>query len=179
MSNNEASRESTVGSPPDLAVTIHEPRRAEDDAPMPSEQSPIHGLVVIISVLLAFLIVRLHAGKMIAPFLIGMILLTSISLMIPAALADGGYVAYDLPVTIRNNGGSDAPAFEVAVYLDGERAAVMRIDDGVLAESSRQIIIPIYTTPGRHTVRVVADEQRTLQERNVADNVMERTYVFP
>ncbi|MCQ1539070.1 DUF3344 domain-containing protein [Methanocalculus taiwanensis] len=179
VSNNEANREITVGSPPDLAVMILEPRRAGDDAPIRSEQSPIHGCVVIISVFLAFLITRQNAGKIMAPLLTGMIILSSVGLMVPAASADGGYVAYDLPVTIRNNGGSDALAFEVVVYIDGERAAVMRINDGVTAESSRQIIIPIYTTPGRHMVKVVADEPRMLKERNIDDNVMERAYVFP
>ena len=177
--NNAISRSITAGTPPDLAVTVHAPRRSGDAAGVPAEESPLHGAIVVIGLLSALLIAGKRMRGSLSAVLVGMLVVSSMGLLIPVAAAEGAYVAYDLPVTIRNNGGSDAPAFDLTVYLDGERAAVMRIDEGIGAQGSLEVIVPIYTTPGRHTVRVVADERGTLRERNIADNTMERAYVFP
>jgi len=179
LDNNLLTRSITVGTPPDLAVTVHAPRRSGDDTGVPAEESPLQGGIILIALLSALLIAGKRMRGSLSAILIVMLVVSSVGLLIPVATAEGAYVAYDLPVTIRNNGGSDAPAFDLTVYLDGERAAVMRIDEGIGAMSSREVIVPIYTTPGRHTVRVVADERGTLRERNVADNTMERAYVFP
>jgi subtilase family serine protease len=176
--NNEVVREITIGTPPDLAVMIHNPVRSGAGTAVPAEASPVPAVLGIAAIFFALLLFRFRSGEMIAGVLVAALVISSLGIMIPVASADGGYVAYDLPVTIRNYGGSDAPAFEVAVYLDGERAAVMRVAEGIPAGSQHQVTIPIYTTPGRHTVRVVADERNILKERNIADNSMEMTYVF-
>lgn len=177
--NNVAERTITVGTPPDIAVSIGQPRRSGEGMAAPSpEESPAALPIVFIGTISAFFLLRRMPPRTISAVLAGMLIIGCIGGSIPLVTAEG-FVAYDLPVRITNNGGSDAPPFDVVVYLDGERAAVLTLEDGVSAHSSLDILVPIYTTPGRHVVRVVADEQRTLKERNVADNTMERAYVFP
>jgi subtilase family serine protease len=96
----------------------------------------------------------------------------------PAAAADSTRT-YTLPVTIKNIGGSDATAFAVTVYLDGEKIAIKDFSEGLETGKETTADIPVHTTPGSHQVRVVADETATLRDADRANNVAESTYTFP
>jgi subtilase family serine protease len=98
---------------------------------------------------------------------------------VPPASAQESTRTYTLPVTIKNIGGSDATAFAVTVYLDGEKIALKDLGEGLKAVKEITADIPVHTTPGSHQVRVVADETATLRDANRANNVAESAYTFP
>lgn len=100
--------------------------------------------------------------------------------MIPApATADSQTSLYLLPVIVKNSGGSDAPAFILTIYIDGEKVATKSCDSGIPAGSEISADIPVHTSPGSHTVKVIADEAGTVKDSDRSNNVVETTYVFP
>ncbi|HOI59578.1 MAG TPA: CARDB domain-containing protein, partial [Methanoculleus sp.] len=85
---------------------------------------------------------------------------------------------YTVPVTIKNGGGSDVGAFDLTIYLDGDKAAVKHVD-GIGAGATVTINVPLYTTAGKHRLKIVADEGSTIKDSNRANNAAEGEYVFP
>jgi subtilase family serine protease len=93
--------------------------------------------------------------------------------------ADTGTLEYTLPLTITNSGGSDAPAFTVTVYLDGEKIADKRIEAGLAAHATADIAIPVFITPGSHELKVVADEAGIIRDNTRDNNLAQGRYEFP
>ncbi|WP_332449807.1 DUF3344 domain-containing protein [Methanoculleus sp.] len=175
--NNRASVDLTVGSLPDLAVSIGAPYRVDAEAAEPT-RAPL-SIVPVVAGLCAvawFSRSRSHGSPGLVPVLLIATVLVGCLCTGAASAGDGGYAAYLLPVQIENSGGSDAPAFSVTVYLDGEKAAYKRVDSGVAAGSSTTVTIPLYTTPGTHQVRVVLDEAG---EQATGKNTAGGSYDFP
>ncbi|WP_292407361.1 MULTISPECIES: CARDB domain-containing protein, partial [unclassified Methanoculleus] len=73
---------------------------------------------------------------------------------------------------------SDVGAFDLTIYLDGDKAAVKQID-GIDAGATVTIDVPLYTTPGKHRIKVVADEGSAIKDSNRANNAAEGEYAFP
>jgi len=98
--------------------------------------------------------------------------------VVPVAAQDAATQIYLLPVTVTNLGGSDAPSFTLSVYLDGEKVMNKDYPEGLKAGGSERSELPVYATPGSHTVKVVADEGGLLKDSDRSNNVAEGTYVF-
>jgi len=185
-SNNGMVKEVTVGTLPDLMVTVGSPRSpgasetGEEKAPL-SSAAALSALVFSAGVANA-----LHRGKektliQATSLLFSLLIVTAgLPLLLPApASAASTTSLYLVPVTVRNIGGSDAPAFEVTLYLDGERIATKTYDDGLAAGSGISSEIPVYTTPESHTLKAVVDEAGKVRDGNRSNNVAESSYVFP
>ncbi len=167
-----------VGTPADLVVSVSRPVR-QDEEPSPAATTP-------------FPLAALAGGSGIAlwlclrrtslfPLLAAAAIVSSLFLVLAAGAApaaSGQFVTYSLPIEIRNAGGSDAPAFLVTVVLDGERVARVSIP-GVPAGEAVHRDITIHTTPGHHSVTVIADEEGTVPERDCGNNRVDATYDFP
>jgi len=173
--DNEASMQLTVGTVPDLSVAIGAPVRAgagAHAAPPPQSPAPLAALLLGLS-LAALFRVRPPGGKAMAILAAGAVIVAAC----PFAAA-AGFSDYTVPVTIKNGGGSDVGAFDLTVYLDGDKAAVKHVD-GIGAGATVTIDVPLYTTAGKHRLRVVADEKGTIKDQNRANNIAEGEYAFP
>ena len=173
--DNEASMQLTVGTVPDLSVAIGAPVRAgagAHAAPPPQSPAPLAALLLGLS-LAALFRVRPPGGKAMAILAAGAVIVAAC----PFAAA-AGFSDYTVPVTIKNGGGSDVGAFDLTIYLDGDKAAVKHVD-GIGAGATVTIDVPLYTTAGKHRLRVVADEKGTIKDQNRANNAAEGEYVFP
>jgi len=177
----------TVGTLPDLKVSSSAPYRASDTqtktqtSPAPAK-SPMFPLIAGLGIAGAFIFT--HRGeKRRNLFLITAILFTLFLIalvVIQPAGASGEYVEYILPLSVTNTGGSDAPPFFVTVWLDGEKTAVKQVESGLSAGSTIDLNIPLFTTPGTHTVKVVADGNGDVTPRSEENsNVHEVVYDFP
>ncbi|MDD4254367.1 MAG: DUF3344 domain-containing protein [Methanofollis sp.] len=174
----EASVQVRVGTIPDLSVRIGAPVSAGAGT-TGSQQSPLPLFAACAGLFIAaFLVRRPPGGKCAAVLIAGAVIVSSCPLIAPPAAA-AGYADYTVPVTITNSGGSDAPSFDLTIYLDGARAAVKHIDDGVKAGETVTIDVPLYTTPGKHRLRIVADESGAVRDANPGNNAAEGDYVFP
>jgi hypothetical protein len=67
----------------------------------------------------------------------------------------------------------------VTVYLDGEKAAVQLLEEGIPAYGTVTTDIPLFTTPGTHQVTVTVNEDKSITESSYADNRQEATFAFP
>ncbi|NVO67925.1 DUF3344 domain-containing protein [Methanofollis tationis] len=171
--DNALSRTITVGSLPDIVVSVGAPVRS-GDAPAPTA-SPLP----LTAALAAMGIGALAAGRSkrsIAAFI--MVALVLAACTIAPACAAGSLAGYTLPVTISNTGGSDAAPFSVSVFIDGEKATVIPFDDGLAAGGVQRLDIPIQAAEGTHTIRVVASIPRGEKDQNPADNIREGEYAF-
>ncbi|MDD1687864.1 DUF3344 domain-containing protein [Methanoregula sp.] len=177
--NNAVSRELAVGTPPDLSVSVGSPVHKEDAAGTVPTKSPLSA-IPIIAAIGTLLFVRGRRPLSAAPALV---LVLAVVLALPAIIAPVGAVdgvqEYSIPLTITNNGGSDAPAFTVTVYLDGEKIAGKQIDAGVRAHSSVPVQIPVFTTPGSHELKVTVDEAGAVRDNNRNNNIVQGRYDFP
>ena len=173
--DNEASMQLTVGTVPDISVAIGAPVRAGAGAhAAPPQQSPAPLAALLLGLSLAALFrVRPPGGKAMAILAAGAVIVAAC----PFAAA-AGFSDYTVPVTIKNGGGSDVGAFDLTIYLDGDKAAVKHVD-GIGAGATVTIDVPLYTTAGKHRLRVVADEKGTIKDQNRANNIAEGEYVFP
>lgn len=174
----------TVGTLPDLKVSSNAPYRASDTQtqnPSAPAKSPMFPLIAGFGIAGAFIFTRRREDRknlfLITAILFTLFLITLV--VIQPAGASGEYVEYILPLSVTNTGGSDAPPFFVTVWLDGEKTAVKQVESGLSAGSTIDLNIPLFTTPGTHTVKVVADGNRDLTEQSKENNVHEVVYDFP
>ena len=180
--NNKMEKEVTVGTIPDLAVSIEEPYRPGDAG----QQAPLQVLVIGAALSLALLLfARRPPGRYRKVFslLLGAMILVSLlpfpaAPVVPVAAQDAATQIYLLPVTVTNLGGSDAPSFTLSVYLDGEKVMNKDYPECLKAGGSERSELPVDATPGSHTVKVVADEGGLLKDSDRSNNVAEGTYVF-
>ncbi len=186
-SNNAAEKEVKVGSLPDLSVSLKPPSRPGSEAS--SGKAPLPLPLVILSIGLAAVILTIARHRRppnrtivprILPVIAAALLVSAGCGMIPApATADSQTSLYLLPVIVKNSGGSDAPAFILTIYIDGEKVATKSCDSGIPAGSEISADIPVHTSPGSHIVKVIADEAGTVKDSDRSNNVVETTYVFP
>ena len=179
QSNNHVSRSISVGTPPDLSVSVGEPRKegavTTDAKGMPF---PFAGALAGAAILILWMQKKGKPGiRTTAVFLIAGIVALSVVPVISDA--DTEITRYTLPVTVYNSGGSDAPPFILTLYLDGEKVVEHEVSDGILAGWTSEVAVPLFTGSGSHTIRVVADERCEIRDQNRADNSVERVYEFP
>jgi len=182
-SNNAMTKAITVGTLPDLEVSVGAPRSPGAST---QQKSPLPATVVVSAAVLAICtfsalrrrdeqdVVRMTSG-----FLILLIFTAMIPAFVPAAAAAGTSKLYLLPVTVKNTGGSDVASFTVTIYLDGEKIVTKTYDDGLAAGREVSSDIPINTMPGSHTIKVVADEAQKVNDGNRGNNMAESSYAFP
>lgn len=178
--NNEASLALTVGTPPDLSVRIGSPVITGNTAAAIVTKSPLSacGAIAAVGLILAWHGRRRRPSPVQAGSLILALLLVIPAIAVPVA-AETGAREYTLPLQVTNSGGSDAPAFTVTVYLDGEKIAAKRIDFGLAAGATTDIPIPVYVAPGTHDVQVVVDEDGAIKDSNRGNNHAQGRYEFP
>ncbi|OPX73552.1 MAG: hypothetical protein A4E38_00029 [Methanoregulaceae archaeon PtaB.Bin108] len=174
----KAEKSVMAGTPPDLVVSMSQPLR-QDSAPEPHATTPfpLAGLAGG-SVLGWWLYCRRPGARalIVAGALITAILFTP--LVTAATTTSGQFATYTLPIEIRNAGGSDATSFTVTISLDGEKVAQVEIP-GISSGDSVQEKVSLHTTPGTHTIVVIADEKGMLPELERENNRAEARYEFP
>lgn len=185
--NNIGKQETDIGALPNLVVSLNPPVKSGDTAQ--DQQSPLDSCLLIGALVITGIVVLrkyrpprqppAYLKTVIGLSWIVLVIGASIPLLASPAAAQDSTRTYTLPVTIKNTGGSDATAFAVTVYLDGEKIAIKDFSEGLQVGKEITSDIPVHTTPGSHQVRVVADEKATLRDANRANNVAESTYTFP
>ncbi|MCC7555538.1 MAG: DUF3344 domain-containing protein [Methanoculleus marisnigri] len=180
--DNEASIELTVGTIPDLSVAIGAPVRSglaagAQAAPAQQSPAPLFALFAGLSLAALLAVRRPPRETMTAVLIAGVVIVVTSPLIAPPAVA-AGFSDYTVPITITNSGGSDVGAFDLTIYLDGDKAAIKHVD-GIGAGATTTIDLPLYTTPGKHRLRVVADEAGAIKDTNRGNNAAEGEYVFP
>ena len=181
-SDDAATKSITVGSLPDIGVSVGAPKTPGGTS---QQKSPLPPALAVMAAVLA-----IGAGTLfrhrdadarlraVSGLLAVLVLTACLSALVPAAAAATTRL-YLVPVTVKNTGGSDAPAFSITIYLDGEKIATKPFDDGLAAGQTLSADIPVNTAPGSHTLKVVADEASKVRDSNRANNVAESAYVFP
>lgn len=182
--NDALNKEVTVGTLPDLSVAVGAPRHP--GSATPPRQSPLPVLVTLSAALLSLGvsgILRQRSGdgvmRMTSFLFILFIVTAGLPALVPAAAAADATSLYLIPVLVKNTGGSDATVFSVTIYLDGEKIATKSYDDGLGAGKEVSSDIPIHTTPGSHTLKVIVDEAVKVRDGNRDNNVAESAYAFP
>jgi subtilase family serine protease len=179
--NNVLSREITAGDAPDLSVATGAPIRQGSAAPAPTS-APLSLLPALLGPLggiLIFLNRRRTCVQACAAIMLTMILVCSVPAIVPPVSADKQAYRYEIPVEIKNQGGSDSGACDLAIWLDGEKVVVHHIDQGIPAGGSISIPVPVTTTSGMHRVRVVVDPEETTTDKDRSNNQVEGMYEFP
>ena len=160
--NNAMTKEVTVGSLPDLAVTVGSPHRPGSATQQTKSPLPVWpAAFALVSIVAIFGIRRYspnNGRKLASLFVIGLLLTAWVPVLAPAASAADSTNLYLLPVTIKNAGGCDASSFTLTIYLDGEKIATKNYDDGLGAGKDISADIPVHTNAGTHQLRVVVDE---------------------
>jgi subtilase family serine protease len=177
--NNEASQQLTIGTPPDLSVSIGSPVHKSDAADATATKAPLTLIPVLAGLCMVFMLRRRGPGAAVSLVVVSLVLAAGVSAVIAPAGAETSVQEYVLPLQITNSGGSDAPAFTVSVYLDGEKIADKTINGGVKTHDSATISIPVFTTPGSHEIRVAVDEAGVVKDANPANNIAQGRYDFP
>ncbi|WAI00275.1 DUF3344 domain-containing protein [Methanogenium organophilum] len=172
----------TIGTLPDLSVQAAQPVRADASGTAPeATTSPAPLLSALLGIGCAG--AALLRGR--TKNTIAVVLCIACLLMIPAGeilatpASAAAFAEYTLPVTVTNGGGSDVQECMITVYLDGEKAAVRLLDEGVPAHGSRTTWIPLFTTPGTHQVTVMVNEDQTIKESSYTNNRKEDSFAFP
>ncbi|WP_460007964.1 DUF3344 domain-containing protein [Methanogenium cariaci] len=172
----------TIGTLPDLSIQIGKPVRADAAGAAPeATTSPVPLLPAILGIAVAGgAILRSNKRNTLLSLLcIGCLLMVPAGQFLISPAAAGGFAEYRLPVTVTNSGGSDVQECMVTVYLDGEKAAVQLLEEGIPAYGTVTTDIPLFTTPGTHQVTVTVNEDKSITESSYADNRQEATFAFP
>ncbi|MFA5222038.1 MAG: DUF3344 domain-containing protein [Methanoregula sp.] len=177
--NDAATRRITVGTPPDLSVSIKSPVHKTDAAAAAPTQAPLPVLTLLAGLCVLILLRRRGPGSALPVFVLSLVLLAGVFAVVAPVGAVTDVQEYVLPVQITNAGGSDSPAFTVTVYLDGEKIADKQIEDGIKAHASVIVDIPVFTMPGTHGIKVTVDEAGLVQDPDRANNLAQGTYDFP
>lgn len=185
--NNAAEKQVMVGALPDLAVSAGPPSRPSSGGSSASTPLPVPLVVLAIGLAAVLLSILRNRGPPEHPVLVRVLAVGFAALLVSAGTgivttpvsADTQTSLYLLPVTVKNVGGSDAAAFSVTIYLDGEKVATKSYDTGIAAGKEVSADIPIHTVPGSHSVKIVADEGEKVKDSNRGNNVVETTYTFP
>ncbi len=174
-SSGRAEKTVKVGTPVDLAVSIGQPARQDASAP-PQATTPFPVAALAGAPVLGW---WLYTGRSrnFALLLAAGIVLAAFAVPVAHAAGSAQVIAYTLPVEVRNVGGSDAPAFEVTVMLDGERVTRLSVA-GLSAGGVVREQVTLHTTPGPHTVSVIADEKGAIIEREKGNNRADARYDF-
>jgi hypothetical protein len=153
-----------------------------------SASSPLSVPVVLIAICAAAVLLstirnkrppeRPVLARVIAVFIIALLISAGTGTIPAPVSADASTSLYLLPVTVKNIGGSETPAFSVTMYLDGEKITTKSYDTGIPAGHEVSADIPIHTSPGSHMVKIVADEEENVKDANRGNNVVETTYAF-
>jgi len=175
-SSGRADKTMKVGTPVDLAVTIGQPAR-QDAASAPQATTPFPLAALGMAPALGW---WLYTGRSrnVALLLAAGMVLAVFAVPVVQASASAQIIAYTLPIEVRNLGGSDAPAFEVTVFLDGERVTQLSMA-GLFAGGVVREQVTLHTSPGPHTVLVIADEKCVIPEREKGNNRADARYDFP
>ena len=175
-SSGRAEKTVKVGTPVDLAVSICQPTRQDTSAP-PQATTPFPIAALAGAPVLGW---WLYTGRSrnVALLLTAGMVLAVFAVPVVQASASSQVIAYTLPVEVRNLGGSDAPAFEVTVLLDGERVTQISVA-GLPAGGVVREQVTLHTTPGPHMVLVIADEKGVIPEREKGNNRADARYDFP
>lgn len=185
--NNAAKTEVTVGSLPDLSVTVGAPVPAGETGTQQKSPAGIGNAVGALSIAAGLLLLyRRPPGKTpvmlrnISVLWLALLVIMAGITIVPVPASAGDPVrTYTLPVTIKNIGGSDAAAFSITVYLDGEKAVTQDVQDGLKAGREMTTQIPVHTSPGSHRVKVVVDEEGRVRDASRANNSAGSSYAFP
>lgn len=171
QTDNAVSKTVTVGSLPDLAVAIGTPY-AEGSTPEPTA-SPLPLLLPLAAA--GIVACRRSRGALTLALVV---LLVAAACAVPSSAVDSMNRTI-FPVTVSNAGGSDAPPFSVAVFVDGEETTLVPFEDGLPAGGAEQVDLPVVASQGEHIVRVVADPDGAVADADQANNMAEVWYVFP
>jgi len=153
--DNRIAKEVLVGSPPVLSVQIGNPYPV-GSKPAPTQTAPLSPFSAIAGLLVIGGMVHKRSQGLIRYSLIGTLFVALIVVGIFVVPGTAASVAgYSIPITISNTGGSDAPPFDITVYLDGEKTTITGVADGLAAGTFKKLVIPLYTTPGSHNIKVV------------------------
>jgi len=184
-SNNVMTKEVTVGSLPDLAVTVGAPHRPGSSTQQTKSPVPVALVTCAVTAAIAFFAIRRQppkggngGRKLVSLFLISLLLSAGVPALVPAVTAADSTNLYLLPVTIKNAGGSDASSFTLSIYLDGEKIVTKTYDDGLGAGKGVSADIPIHTTAGTHQLKVVVDEPAAIRDTDRSNNLVEGSYEF-
>jgi subtilase family serine protease len=177
--NNLVSRQITIGSPPDLTLSMGAPVRNADSTGVSPTQAPLSFLPAVAGFAALVLFRRRGPGSAALAVMLPLTLMLGVAVIVVPAGAVSDMQEYTLPLEITNSGGSDAPPFSVTVYLDGEKIAEKRIDEGLKAHGSLSTGIPVFTSPGSHTLKITVDEAGLIKDQNRANNQIQGTYDFP
>jgi len=177
--NNAARHQVTIGTPPDLSVSVGAPVHKDAARAAGTTKAPLSLIPVIAGIgVLAFLR-RRGPGSALPAFVLSLVIIAGTSGMVAPVGAVLDIQEYSLPVQVANNGGSDAPPFMVSVYLDGEKIADKRVEDGIRAHSAKTIDIPVFIAPGSHDLKIVADEAGLVKDQYRSNNLVQGRYEFP
>ncbi len=172
----------TIGTLPDLSVEAGAPVRADATGAAPeTTSSPAPLLPALLGIAAAgCAILRGKKRSTLLPVLcIGCLLMLPAGYLLISPASAGGFAEYHLPVIVTNTGGSDVQECMITVSLDGERAAVRILDEGIPAHGTVTTYIPLFTTPGTHQVTVTVNDERAVKESSYTDNRQEGLFVFP
>ncbi|ADN34801.1 APHP domain protein [Methanolacinia petrolearia DSM 11571] len=178
-SNDEYSLACNIEDLPDLSLKVSSPVSAESGEAA-VKQSPSFFMIPVLGAAGAAAVWgrRKKPGKIMAATLVCMLVLCPV-LVQPSFAAGLEYREYVLPVEVLNEGGAVDPGVSLTVYLDGEKAAYTTLEDGIDGGDSESVEISIFTTPGSHKVRIVVDEEGSVDELDEGNNSFEAVYEFP
>lgn len=177
-SNDEYSMNYRVEDLPDISLKLSAPVKAGEETET-AKQSPSLLILPVLAGAAAAVMYRKTCLKNLLAIGFIFMIVSSPLLIQPSFAAGQEYGEYILPVEVLNNGGGIDTGISLTVYLDGEKTAYTTLDGGMDSNSSETVNISIFTTPGRHTVRIIADEENSLDELNEDNNFIEASYDFP
>jgi subtilase family serine protease len=184
--NNVFSSDAHIGVNPDLSVKILTPVRAETRAAAATSSSIIAGGGLLVAILLSLLFLSKRSKKARFPGVLLILVVLSAALVLSGCVdkppADGentvgSMLSYSVPVELKNEGETPALEFELALYVDGEKSVIKKID---ALEGGASVIqeLPIVVEEGTHSLKAVVDETNEITDSRRDNNVDEITFDF-